>query len=175
MTRAIRKLIAKLEKGPRGLFFYPGLALLLFGAVISMLLPDPVYITANISLDIHTFLVSALIILIGMQCVSFAVVVRRYAAARGPLPRSKVVQRYLAPITLDRVLLVALLIGLFGLDLLLWYVGQWRMPVFDPAKYGIFGPAKYGIRVLAVSLTSIALALQFVFTAFLSPMIEADI
>jgi len=34
---------------------------------------------------------------------------------------------------------------------------------------------KYGIRVLAVSLTSIALALQFVFTAFLSPMIEADI
>ena len=31
---------------------------------------------------------------------------------------------------------------------------------------------KYGIRVLAVSLTSIALALQFVFTAFLSPIIE---
>jgi len=86
MTSAIRKLIAKLDKGPRELFFYPGLALLLFGAVVSMLLPDPVYITANISLDMHTFLVSALIILIGMQCVSFAVVVRRYAAARGLLP-----------------------------------------------------------------------------------------
>ena len=33
-----------------------------------------------------------------------------------------------------RVLLVALLIDLFGLDLLLWCVGQWRMPVFGPAK-----------------------------------------
>ena len=129
MTSAIRKLIAKLDS-PRELFFYPGLALLLFGAVVSMLLPDSVYITANISVDMHTFLVSALPILIGMQCVSFAVVVRRYAAARGLLPRSKVVQRYLAPITLDRVLFVALLIGLFGLDLLLWCVGQWRMPGF---------------------------------------------
>jgi hypothetical protein len=134
MSNAIRKLIAKLDKGPRELFFYLGLALLLFGAVVSMLLPDPVYITANISLDIHTFLVSALTILIGMQCVSFAVVVRRYAAARGLLPRSKVVQRYLAPITLERVLLVALLIGLFGLDLLLWCVGQWADAGFGPLK-----------------------------------------
>jgi hypothetical protein len=137
MSNAIRKLIAKLDKGPRELFFYPGLALLLFGAVVSMLLPDPVYITANISLDIHTFLVSALTILIGMQCVSFAVVVRRYAAARGLLPRSKVVQRYLAPITLERVLLVALLIGLFGLDLLHWCVGQWADAGFGPLKYGV--------------------------------------
>ena len=81
--------------------------------------------------------------------------------------RSKVVQRYLAPIALDRVLLVALLIGLFGLDLLLWCVGQWG------CRFLVL--LKYGIRVLAVSLMSIALALQFVFTAFLSPMIEADI
>src|SRR5262249_6205586 len=75
---------------PRWLFFYPGLALLLFGAAFSiLLLPGPVYITPNISLDIHTFLVSAVTILIGMECISFAVIVRRYAAARGLLPRSK--------------------------------------------------------------------------------------
>ena len=47
-----------------------------------LLLPGPVYITPNISLDIHTFLVSAVTVLIGMRA-SFAVVVRRYAAARG--------------------------------------------------------------------------------------------
>ena len=57
---------------PRWLFFYPGLALLLFGAALSiLLLPGPVYITPNISLDIHTFLVSAVTILIGMQCILF--------------------------------------------------------------------------------------------------------
>jgi glycosyltransferase involved in cell wall biosynthesis len=155
---------------PRWLFFYPGLALLLFGAMVSMLLlPGPIYITANISLDIHSFLVSALTILIGMQCISFAVIVRRFAAARGLLPGSEVVQRYLAPITLERVLLVALVIGLFGLGLLLWCVGQWADAGFGPLKYGGL------IRVLTVSLTSIALALQLVFTAFLSAIIEADL
>jgi glycosyltransferase involved in cell wall biosynthesis len=56
---------------PRWLFFYPGHALLLFGTVVSMLLlPGPVYITPNISLDMHTFLVSAVSFLIGMQCIS---------------------------------------------------------------------------------------------------------
>ena len=54
---------------PRWLFFYPGLALLLLGAALSiLLLPGPVYyITPSISLDIHTFLVSAVTILIGRQ------------------------------------------------------------------------------------------------------------
>jgi hypothetical protein len=50
------------------LFFYPGLALLLLGAALSiLLLPGPVYITPSISVDIHTFLVSAVTILIGRQ------------------------------------------------------------------------------------------------------------
>jgi len=155
---------------PRWLFFYPGLALLLLGTMVSMLLlPGPVYITPNVSLDIHTFLVSSVSILIGMQCVSFAVVVRRYAAARGLLPRSNVVQRYLVPITLERVLLVALLIGVFGLGGLLWCVAQWADVGFGPLKYGVM------IRVLTVSLTSIALALQLAFTAFLSAIIEIEI
>jgi glycosyltransferase involved in cell wall biosynthesis len=155
---------------PRWLFFYPGLALLLLGTMVSMLLlPGPVYITPNVSLDIHTFLVSSVSILIGMQCISFAVVVRRYAAARGLLPRSNVVQRYLVPITLERVLLVALLIGVFGLGGLLWCVAQWADVGFGPLKYGVM------IRVLTVSLTSIALALQLAFTAFLSAIIEIEI
>ena len=155
---------------PRWLFFYPGLALLILGIAISiLLLPGPVYITPNISLDIHTFLVSAVTVLIGMQCISFAVVVRRYAAARGLLPRSKVVERFLVPLTLERVLLVALFIGMLGLGGMIWCVAQWVDAGFGPLQYGAM------IRVLTVSITSIALALQLAFTAFLSAIIEVEI
>jgi glycosyltransferase involved in cell wall biosynthesis len=155
---------------PRWLFFYPGLALLILGIAISiLLLPGPVYITPNISLDIHTFLVSAVIVLIGMQCISFAVVVRRYAAARGLLPRSKVVERFLLPLTLERVLLVALFIGMLGLGGMIWCVAQWADAGFGPLQYGAM------IRVLTVSITGIALALQLAFTAFLSAIIELEI
>jgi glycosyltransferase involved in cell wall biosynthesis len=155
---------------PRWLFFYPGLVLLLSGATLSiLLLPGPIYVTPNISLDIHTFLVSAVTILIGMQCISFAVVVRRYAAARGLLPRSEVVERYLVPLTLERVLLVTLLIGLLGLSGVIWCVGQWAGVGFGPLQYGAM------IRVLTVSITSIAAPLQLAFTAFLSAIIEIEI
>ena len=155
---------------PRWLFFYPGLALLILGIAISiLLLPGPVYITPNISLDIHTFLVSAVTVLIGMQCISFAVVVRRYAAARGLLPRSKVVERFLVPLTLERVLLVALFIGMLGLGGMIWCVAQWVDAGFGPLQYGVM------IRVLTVSITGIALALQLAFTAFLSAIIEVEI
>ena len=122
---------------PRCLFFYPGLALLILGIAISiLLLPGPVYITPSISLDIHTFLVSAVTILIGMQCISFAVVVRRYAAARGLLPRSKVVERFLLPLTLERVLLGAMVIGLLGLGGMIWWVARWADAGFGPLQYG---------------------------------------
>jgi glycosyltransferase involved in cell wall biosynthesis len=155
---------------PRWLFFYPGLVLLLVGTALSiLLLPGPVYITPSISLDIHTFLVSAVTILIGMQCISFAVVVRRYAAARGLLPRSEVVERFLVPLTLERVLLVALFIGLLGLGGMVWCLARWADAGFGPLQYGAM------IRVLTVSVTSIALALQLVFTAFLSAIIEIEI
>ena len=155
---------------PRWLFFYPGLALLILGIAISiLLLPGPVYITPNISLDIHSFLVSAVTVLIGMQCISFAVVVRRYAAARGLLPRSKVVERFLVPLTLERVLLVALFVGMLGLGGVIWCVAQWADVGFGPLQYGAM------IKVLTVSTTGIALALQLAFTAFLSAIIEIDI
>jgi len=154
---------------PRWLFFYPGLALLLLGTALSiLLLPGPVYITPNISLDIHTFLVSAITVLIGMQCISFAVVVRRYAAARGLLPRSKLVERFLVPLTLERVLLVALVVGALGLGGMIWCVAQWADAGLGPLQYGAM------IKVLTVSTTGIALALQLAFTAFLSAIIEIE-
>jgi glycosyltransferase involved in cell wall biosynthesis len=155
---------------PRWLFFYPGLGLLILGIAISiLLLPGPVSITPNISLDIHTFLVSAVTVLIGMQCISFAVVVRRYAAARGLLPRSKVVERFLVPLTLERVLVVALVIGVLGLGGMIWCVAQWADAGFGPLQYDAM------IRVLTLSITGIALALQLAFTAFLSAIIEVEI
>ena len=100
---------------PRWLFFYPGLALhLCRNGPVAPLLPGPVHVTPSLSLDVRTLLVAAISTLIGVQCISFAVVVRRYAASRGLLPASGVVERLLLPITLERVSFAALLVGVLG-------------------------------------------------------------
>ncbi|MBV8765457.1 MAG: glycosyltransferase family 2 protein [Hyphomicrobiales bacterium] len=155
---------------PRWLFFYPGLALLLAGAVVSLLLlPGPVRIAPNVSLDVHTLLVASVSTLIGTQCLSFAVVVRRYAASRGLLPASHTVERLLVPITLERVLFSALFLAIVGIGGIIWCVVQWASAGFGPLHYGLV------IRVLTVSVTAVAIALQLVFTAFLSAIIEMKV
>ena len=95
--------------------------------------------------------------------------VRRYAAARGLLPASEVVERFLAPLTLERVLIAALCIGLLGFGGMVWCVVQWADKGFGPLQYGAL------IRVLTVSITGVALALQLAFTAFLSAIIEIEV
>ncbi|MBV9430239.1 MAG: glycosyltransferase family 2 protein [Hyphomicrobiales bacterium] len=155
---------------PRWLFFYPGLALILAGAVVSLLLlPGPVRIAPNVSLDVHTLLVASVSTLIGTQCLSFAVVVRRYAASRGLLPASHTVERLLVPITLERVLFSALFLAIVGIGGIIWCVVQWASAGFGPLHYGLV------IRVLTVSVTAVAIALQLVFTAFLSAIIEMKV
>jgi glycosyltransferase involved in cell wall biosynthesis len=155
---------------PRWLFFYPGLALLFLGVLLSiLLLPGPVFLTPTLSIDVHTLIVAAITTLIGMQCISFAVVVQRYATARGLLPPSEVVERFLAPLTLERVLIAALCISVLGLTGMAWCALQWADQGFGPLQYGAL------IRVLTISITGIALALQLAFTAFLSAIIEIEV
>jgi hypothetical protein len=152
---------------PRWLFLYPGIALLVLGLLLSIvLLPGPVYVTPHIGLDMHTFIVSAFTTLIGVQCISFAIVVSRYAAARGLIPQSKTVDRVLSPLTLERTLLAACAIGLLGLSGLVWCILQWASEGFGPLQYGSL------VKVLTISITAVALSLQLAFTAFLSAIIE---
>jgi Glycosyl transferase family 2 len=149
---------------PRWLFLYPGIALLVFGLLISIVvLPGPVFVTPHIGLDIHTAVVSAFTTVIGFQCISFAIIIHRYAAARGLIPLSKTVERWLATVTLERALLVALVLALLGLGGFFWCVWQWAS-----------GPLQYGslVKVLTISIAAVTLGLQLAFTAFLSAIIE---
>ncbi len=154
---------------PRWLFFYPGVFLIGIGLLLSLvLLPGPFALTPLISLDIHSLVVGAMAILLGSQCVSFAAISRRYAAARGFLPFSANVQRFLSPITLERVLLTALPVGLLGLIGIAWCVLTWASVGFGPLQYGSL------IRLLIVSMTAICVALQVALTAFLAEILEIE-
>jgi hypothetical protein len=69
---------------------------------------------------------------------------------------------------LERVLGVALIIGLLGLGGMVWCVVRADV-AFGHLQYGVM------IKILTVSIAVIALALQLAFTAFLSAIIETEI
>ncbi|HIG66089.1 MAG: glycosyltransferase family 2 protein [Verrucomicrobiales bacterium] len=152
---------------PRWLFFYPSLFILLFGVLLTVLLAQgTVSITPNITLDIHSMIVGCFCVLVGMQGVSFAIVARRYAALRGFLPFTSQVRYLVDSVTLERVLIVAALFLLGGLGGLVYCVSNWFSVHLGALEYGSM------VRVLMLSGTSVAIAVQLAFTSFLAEILE---
>jgi hypothetical protein len=155
---------------PRWLFLYPGIAILAFGGLLAFaLLPGPVLILPGVSLDLHSLIVASIAMLIGTQCISFALIARAYASSRRLLPPSPHLTQYLRHITLERILVfsgVLLFAGVIGICYAVYY---WSSVHFGAIEYGKL------IRVVLLSSTSIALSLQIAFTAFLYSILEIEI
>jgi glycosyltransferase involved in cell wall biosynthesis len=155
---------------PRWLFIYPGLALIAFGvSVAGLLFPGPVQIADGIRLDVHTFIVAAIAVLIGVQSISVGLIAQRFAIAYGFLPKAKMFGFVLNAISLERGLVVAVLLVVAGLAGLLWSLLSWAHVDFGALEYPLV------LRVLITSLTSIAIGIQLVFTAFLSSIMDIPI
>jgi glycosyltransferase involved in cell wall biosynthesis len=146
---------------PRWLFLYPGLLITFVGLFgTAMLLPGPVRV-GGIGFDIHTFIVSCLAILVGLQTVTFAIMARKFGESRGLVPRSPRYGPLLSTITMERMLLLALAMGSAGLIGMIYCVMTWANTGFGPLEYQSL------LRVLTLSTTAVAAALQMAFAAFL--------
>jgi hypothetical protein len=150
---------------PRWLFLYPGIGLFGLGvAGVVVLLLGPVRIGA-VSIDVHTFLVACVCILLGLQSITFAAISRRYATSHGLIPPSPRYASILEALTLERLLIAALLVGVLGLIGVAWCLSVWASGGFGPIR-GVFL-----LRVLMLSLTAVAAAVQLVFSAFLASIV----
>jgi glycosyltransferase involved in cell wall biosynthesis len=155
---------------PRWLFLYPGLVIVAIGALLTFaLLPGPITVAHGITLDVHSIVAGCITMLIGTQCISFALVARRYAAARGLLPAEYALKRYISPLTLERLLIGAGLLIVAGLIGVVRCLLIWGGAGFGPLRYGEL------IRLLVVSGTGIALGMQIAFTSFLSAMLDIEV
>lgn len=151
---------------PRWLFLYPGIALLGLGILgVATLLPGIRYI-GSVGLDIHTFIVACITILLGMQSISFAVIARRFGAQRGFIPPSSRYTQLLEWCSLERMLALALGLLFLGVVGFGWCIGTWASLGFGPLRDATL------LRLLMLSLTAIAASIQLAFSAFLAAIIE---
>lgn len=154
---------------PRWLFLYPGLAMLAFGtAVTASLLPGPLSVTQGVTLDIHTLIIGCFALLVGTQCVSFALISRRYASQSSFLPPARYPAWVRSLLGLERLLGVAGGLIVLGLGGIAYSVFVWAAADFGPLVY----PAL--LRMVTMSSTLVALGIQVGFTAFLLELLEID-
>ncbi|MDD5586089.1 MAG: glycosyltransferase family 2 protein [Alphaproteobacteria bacterium] len=146
---------------PRWLYLYPGLAMIFLGLLIAvLLLPGPIMIGNGVGLDVHTLLVGAVGILVGVQSITFGFMARTYAMRNGIIPRSERYEKILSSFTLERLLFLAG--GLIALGLFAVAVAGYRWSAVD------FGALEYRnvMRLLIVAITFIVGGLQLGFAAF---------
>jgi glycosyltransferase involved in cell wall biosynthesis len=150
---------------PRWLFLYPGLTLLGVGLLsMTALLPGPISVGA-LTLDIHTMLYASLAMIMGLQLTQFALFSRAFAARIGLLAPSRGVERFTGLISLERGVLLGLLLLLGGLAGSSYAVAYWGHSAF-----GSMDPTSL-MRVAIPSATAIATGLQLIFGSFFLGML----
>lgn len=152
---------------PRWLFLYPGITLLLLGFLLGgILLRGPVDLLPHITFDIHTFLLAAMFIILGQQAVTFAVMGRRFASRYGFIPKSARFDLFLEGLTLERVILFALILVVAGFGGLLWGFEQWADRDFGPLN------TSRTLRLMIIAVTALVVGIQLLMAGFLSSMID---
>jgi hypothetical protein len=145
---------------PRWLFFYPGLALLIAGLVIGVIVaPRPVTIGA-VTFDVDTLVAASAAVVIGFQSVLFWLFTQVYAGSEGFLPEEPKVQRILGKLSLERGLLVGAAIGLAGLAGLIFSLLYWNGQKFGHLYY------EHSLRLMIPSVTALIVAWQVILGTF---------
>ncbi len=144
---------------PRWLFLYPGLSLLLLGAMgFGVAMPGLTFFGATF--DAHTLLFASLALTVGYQAVLFGWLARTLAAREGLLPDTKPLGWLRKVLSLERGLVVGVAALLAGGGLLLAAVAQWQAAGFGRLDYA------HTMRWVIPGVTLTALGFQTVFASF---------
>jgi hypothetical protein len=145
---------------PRWLFLLPGIALMAAGLVIcGWLWPGPRR-AGGVTLDVHTMLYAAALVLVGFQAVWFAVFAKIFAVTEGLMPPDPRLERAFRHVTLETGLVLGggLLLG--GMAGSLHAVSVWRDGAFGPLD-----PASM-LRLIIPSVLALILGGQVVLASF---------
>jgi glycosyltransferase involved in cell wall biosynthesis len=145
---------------PRWLFLYPGLLLMLVGAVVSGWLLVGPRVVDGITFDIHTFLYAAMAIVIGYQTVIFAIFTKVFAITEGLLPEDARLKTLFTYIKLETGILAGALLLVAGIGLSVYALSFWSATSFGPLD-----PSRT-LRLVIPAVTLIALGLQTVLSSF---------
>ncbi|MDR0344977.1 MAG: glycosyltransferase family 2 protein [Nocardiopsaceae bacterium] len=145
---------------PRWLFLYPGLALLALGLAIGIAVSPAPLRLGTVTFDVDTLAVAAAMIVIGFQSVLFALFTQVYASAEGFLPAVDRVRRLLRSWSLERGLLIGILLALAGIAGLIMSFVEWHGAKFGDLNY------RTALRVVVPSVTALILSCQMILGTF---------
>ena len=151
---------------PSWLFLYPGLALVLLGALGMVWLVPGARRVGGVTLDIHSLLYAATALLVGAQSVFFWLFAKQYGIREGMLPADAGFARLLRRLSLERGLLTGALLVALGVVLGVAALGNW-----GSAGFGALVPGET-MRLIIPSATLVLLGFQCAYGSFFVSVLE---
>jgi len=146
---------------PRWLFLVPGLLLSALGFIFAAALSFENFRLGGVEFNVGTLVVACMTVIVGFQLVAFAFFTKVFAIAEGLLPDDPKLSRVFKIFTLEKGLVLGLLVLLGGIILLARSVWIWQQ-----ADYGILPSTEENLRRLIPATTLIVLGIQTVFSSF---------
>lgn len=146
---------------PRWLFLIPGMILFTFGFAISTALAFGNFKIGAVQFNVGTLAVSCMAAIVGFQLVAFAFYVKVFAIAEGLLPDDPKLTRVLRLFTLEKGIVLGVVILLAGLALLaraIWLWGQFH--------FGELPSMEENLRRLIPAAALVVLGIQGIFSSF---------
>jgi hypothetical protein len=155
-----------LTMSPRWLLLYPGILLMALGIVAQLAIARGPLVIAGVGFDIHTMLYSAGATILGLQLVIFAMIARAIGCVKGLLPMTPAVAWLWRAATLERGIVVGVVVLALGLGLAVYSVDLWldtHFKALDPAAM---------MRYAIPSVTLMIAGAEIVFASFVLSLIE---
>ncbi|SMP38290.1 Glycosyltransferase involved in cell wall bisynthesis [Desulfonatronum zhilinae] len=145
---------------PRWLFLYPGLAIFALGVIgMLALLWGPVTVL-GVGLDIHTMLYASLLIILGLQTLSFGVFSKVYGIFAGLLPKDPRIDCLLRHFSLEKGIIIGVLFFLAGVVGSVHAFGLW-----EETSFGALDPQRI-MRITIPSLSLCTIGVYILFSSF---------
>jgi len=146
---------------PRWLFLVPGLGLSIVGVLLSSVLAIHDVQVGPVNLNVGTLMMACMAIIVGFQLVAFAFFTKVFAISEGLLPEDPKLTQVFGFFTLEKGLVVSLLMLLAGVLMLLRAVWLWK-----EVHFGALHSTEENLRQLIPAGTLIVLGIQGIFSSF---------
>ncbi len=146
---------------PRWLFLVPGLLLSALGVIVSATLSVANVQLGGVQFNVGTLMMACMAVIVGFQLVAFAFYTKVFAIAEGLLPADPKLSRVFKTFTLEKGIVVGLLVLLGGLAMFLRALWLWQQ-----ANFGLLPSTEENLRRLIPAATLMLLGVQTVFSSF---------
>lgn len=154
---------------PRWLFLIPGVFLMLFGFILSILIiQKPFEIIGNINLDTNTLLYAGAFMIVGFQAFIFGIFTRAYAVQAGFLPQNDQLIKWLDIVSLEKGLIAGLIIFFAGIFGTIHSLTLWNEVHFGRLDYPSI------LRIVIPSVVAIILGLQTILSSFFISVLNVN-